>query len=61
MLYELAKHPEVQQKVRQQVVSVLGEDGEADPESLQKMPYLRDVIRETHRYKGYSTTCWIYI
>ena len=50
MLYELAKHPEVQEKVRQQVVSVLGEEDDADPESLQKMPYLRKVIKETSRW-----------
>ena len=46
----MAKHPEVQEKIRQQVVSVLGEEGEADAESLQKMPYLKDVIKEAHRY-----------
>ena len=49
MLYELAKYPELQERVRQQVVSVLGEEREADPESLQKMPYLKNVIRETSR------------
>ena len=49
MLYELSKHPEVQEKLRREVVSVLGESGEADPESLQKMPYLIQVIRETQR------------
>lgn len=49
MLYELSKHPEVQEKLRCEVVSVLGESGEADAESLQKMPYLIQVIRETQR------------
>ena len=49
MLYELSKHPEVQEKLRHEVVSVLGESGEADAESLQKMPYLIQVIRETQR------------
>lgn len=49
MFYELAKHPEVQEKVRKDVVSVLGMDGEADLESLQKLPYLMHVIKETHR------------
>ena len=48
IIYELAKHPEVQEKVRQQVVSVLGEDREVDAESLQQMPYLKDVLKEAH-------------
>ena len=49
MLYELSKHPEVQEKLRREVVSVLGESGDVDAESLQKMPYLIQVIRETQR------------
>ena len=49
-MYELAKHPEVQDKVRQQVMSVLGESGELDMDALQKMPYLMHVIKETQRY-----------
>ena len=53
MVYELAKKPEVQNKVREQVVSVVGESGEIDMESLQKMPYLMKVIKETQRYVKY--------
>ena len=49
MLYELAKHPEVQEKLRNHVLSVLGESEEADIETMQKMPYLIQVIRETQR------------
>ena len=49
VIYELAKHPEVQEKLHQQVLSVLGEDGEVDAVSLQNMPYLKDIIKETHR------------
>ena len=49
MLYELSKHREVQEKLRDQVVSVLGETGEADGQSLQKMPYLMNIIKETQR------------
>ena len=49
LMYELAKHPEVQEKVRQQVVSVLGKSGEPDMDALQKMPYLKHVIKESQR------------
>jgi len=49
MLYELAKHPEVQDKLRNHVLSVLGESEEADVNTLQKMPYLNQVIKETQR------------
>jgi len=55
MLYELSKHPEVQEKVRSEVLSVLGDSGEADAETLQKMPYLIQVIRETQR--SIATSC----
>jgi cytochrome P450 len=48
-LYELAKHPEVQDKLYEQVTSVLG-DKEADGESLQKLPYLGQLIKEALRY-----------
>jgi cytochrome P450 len=50
MLYELSKHPEIQDKVYHEVVSVLGEKGEVDSITLQKMPYLGQVIKETQRY-----------
>ena len=51
LIYELAKNPRVQSQVREQVVSVsiVGEHGEPDIESLQKMPYLMKVIKETQR------------
>ena len=49
VVYELAKHPEVQEKVRQQALSVLGESEEPDMDALQKMPYLMHIIKETHR------------
>ena len=50
-MYELSKHREAQEKLRDQVVSVLGETGEADGQSLQKMPYLMNVIKEAQRYE----------
>ena len=50
LMYELARHPEVQERLRQQVVSVLSEFGEPDVNALQKMPYLMHVIKESQRY-----------
>ena len=49
MLYELSKHPEVQEKLQNHVLSVLGESEDADEETLQKMPYLMQVIKESQR------------
>ena len=49
MLYEMAKQPKIQEKLRQQVTSVLGETGEVDADSLQKIRYMRDIIKETNR------------
>ena len=54
MLYELAKHQDIQQKLYDQVTSVLGETGEADSESLQEIPYLGKIIKETQRYTLFS-------
>ena len=50
MLYELAKYQDIQEKLYDQVMSVLGKTGEADGESLQNIPYLGHVIKETLRY-----------
>ena len=53
ILYELAKHQDIQQKLYDQVTYVLGETGEADSESLQKIPYLGNIIKETMRFIMY--------
>ena len=49
MLHELSKHRDVQEKLYKQVHSVLGGRGEPDMESLQKMPYVTNVIKESQR------------
>lgn len=54
ILYEFAKHTEVQEKAYKELKLVLGEDEEADGNSLQDLPYLGYVIKETQRYRTYS-------
>ncbi len=49
MLHELSTHKTVQDKLHDQVLSVMGKDGEPDFESLQKMPYLMNIIKESLR------------
>ncbi len=49
MLHELSTHKTVQDKLHDQVLSVVGKDGEPDFESLQKMPYLMNIIKESLR------------
>ena len=53
MLYEFAKHPEVQEKACEQLTSVMGNE-DADGNSLQKVPYLGYIIKETQRYNNYA-------
>lgn len=48
-LYNLARHPEVQEKLHQEVISVLGEDGDVTPGSLAKMSYLKACVKESSR------------
>ncbi|XP_019856590.1 PREDICTED: probable cytochrome P450 12c1, mitochondrial [Amphimedon queenslandica] len=54
ILYELAKHPEVQEKVYQQMQSVMDDDEDIDGSSLHKLPYLGLIIKEAQRL--YSVT-----
>lgn len=48
-LLNLALHPEVQQKLYEEAVSVLGKDGVLDVEHLTQLPYLTMFLRENHR------------
>lgn len=51
ILYELSKHPDVQQKLFQEVTSLLGENGEVTNETLKTATYLQAVINETLRFR----------
>ena len=48
-LYLLANNPEVHQKLREEVKSVLGSDRVVTPDHINHMPYLRNCIKETLR------------
>jgi cytochrome P450 family 12 len=50
ILYQLAKHPEIQDKLRSEVMTILPEkNSQLSAESMKNLPYLRAVIKETHR------------
>ena len=49
--HELAKYPEIQDKVREEVTDILdGKDGDIAYEDLQKMTYMDQVLSEVLRY-----------
>ena len=49
MLYLLAKHPEEQEKLYREIMSVLGEVEEATPQQFSQMPYMKGCMLETFR------------
>ena len=49
VLYMMAKNPDKQKILRQEVLSVLGDSTIATPETLAQMPYLKAWLRETLR------------
>jgi len=49
LLFEIAKNPEVQQQVREEIASVLGDKENPSWEDLQKMNVIRNCIKETMR------------
>ena len=48
-LHQLAKHPEVQKKAHDEVVSIAGKDGVITDEVMQKLPYIKAVQKEATR------------
>ena len=57
-LYSLATNPDVQERLREEVRGVLGEEELVTPQHIQDMHYLRDTIKETMRYAS-SFTEWL--
>merc|ERR1712241_365432 len=50
IMFQLSKHPEVQEKLFQEVKKELpNKDSKLEIKSLDRMPYLRAVVKETHR------------
>ena len=61
-LYFLARNPEVQEKLRSEVQSVVGTEEVVTPIHINKMPYLRNCIKETLRYDvvcALLQQCWL--
>jgi cytochrome P450 len=50
LLHALAKYQEVQERLSEEIVSVLGNATEATPQHLSQMPYLKGCISESFRY-----------
>ncbi|XP_034243992.1 probable cytochrome P450 49a1 isoform X3 [Thrips palmi] len=48
-LYQIARHPEEQETLHQEVARVLGRDGDVTAAALEDMPYLRAVLKEVLR------------
>ena len=49
MIYMMARNPDKQAILQQEVLSVLGEQNHASPDTIAQMPYLRAWVRETLR------------
>ena len=49
VLYTLGRNPDIQEKLFQEVRSVIKKAEHPDPASIQNMPYLRGVIKECQR------------
>ncbi|XP_006825135.1 cytochrome P450 10-like [Saccoglossus kowalevskii] len=49
IMYQLATNPDAQEKLHQEVDSVLANSQEMTLESLQNIPYLKACVKETHR------------
>ncbi|XP_053395219.1 cytochrome P450 10-like isoform X2 [Mercenaria mercenaria] len=48
-LYSLAQHPEVQEKLYQETMDVLGDSNEINPENIAKLSYVKAFLKETFR------------
>ena len=57
LLYELAKNPHIQERMRADVQSSFSDDEELTSEKLEKMQYMKNVIKESLRLHspGYLT------
>ena len=58
ILYTLAEHPEVQEKLRQEIKEAHTEDGNMEYDKLMTLPYLEAVCRETLRVYVTSSFLW---
>ena len=49
LLYELARHPSVQEKLYEELVSVFGRDGEVTRTNIQRLSYIKAILKESGR------------
>ena len=49
MLYNLARYPRIQEKLYQEVKSVVGKDDDITIQHLAKIPYLKACLKESMR------------
>ena len=49
VLYNLAKNPDVQEKLYKEIKQVLPNNEPITPEILSKLPYVKAVVKETFR------------
>lgn len=55
-LYNLARFPDVQEKIYQEIQSVVGTDGEVTPHNLTKLHYLKASLKESLRQTFVKST-----
>ena len=49
LMYNLGRNPHVQDKLYQEVESIVGEDGDVTSQSLAKLSYLKACVKESMR------------
>ena len=62
MLYFLAKNPDKQEKLRQEIISVVGPKGsKLTPEALRQLSYIRACTKESLRYEAVTFFIQIHV
>lgn len=49
-MYILGKNPDIQKKLYEEIKNYIDNGGQFDSDGVQKMPYLRGLMKETQRY-----------
>ena len=57
MLLALAMHPEIQAKARAEVEAVVGTDRFIQPNDLERLPYVKAIVREAGRWHVIVPLC----
>ena len=52
-MYILGKNPDIQEKLYKEIKNYIDNGGQFDSDGVQKMPYLRGLIKESQRYNLY--------